>query len=294
MIDASATIGGALASAAQRLRDAGQPTPRLDAEVLLAHLIGRDRTWLLAHPESPMDATDAFDAAIERRAAGEPVAYIRGFKEWRSLRIRTDARALIPRPETELVVEAAAAEIGARRERAETTVAWDLATGSGAIAVALALDHGPELAEGQLRLIASDASPEALELARENLAAHGVADRVELVEADLLAPAGAGRPRPNVVTANLPYVSSAEVDERVGSLGFEPRIALDGGPDGLDLLRRLLADAPERTAPGATLILELGADQVDAIRALAPPGALVSIVKDIAGLDRVVRIELPA
>jgi release factor glutamine methyltransferase len=294
VIDTSATIGDALASAAQRLRDAGQPTPRLDAEVLLAHVIGRDRTWLLAHPEEPVPQADAFDAAVERRAAGEPVAYIRGFKEWRSLRIRTDARALIPRPETELVVEAAAAEIGARLEGAETTVAWDLATGSGAIAVALALDHRQELADGRLRLIASDASPEALELARENLAAHDVADLVELVEADLLAPAGSGIPRPDVVTANLPYVSSAEVDERVGSLGFEPRIALDGGPDGLDLLRRLLADAPDRTGPRATLILELGVDQVDAIRSLAPPGALMSIVKDIAGLDRVVRIELPA
>jgi release factor glutamine methyltransferase len=294
MVDTSATIGDALASAAQRLRDAGQPTPRLDAEVLLAHVIGRDRTWLLAHPEEPVSQADAFAAAVERRAAGEPVAYIRGFKEWRSLRIRTDARALIPRPETELVVEAAAAEIGARLERAETTVAWDIATGSGAIALALALDHRPELVEGRLRLIASDASPEALGLARENLAGHDVADLVELVEADLLAPAGGGLPRPDVVTANLPYVSSAEVDERVGSLGFEPRIALDGGPDGLDLLRRLLADAPGRTGPEATLILELGVDQVDAIRALSPPGALVSIVKDIAGLDRVVRIELPA
>ena len=99
----------------------------LDAEVLLGHVIGHDRTWLLAHPEAPLSEADAFGAAIARRAQGEPVAYIRGFKEWRSLRIRTDARALIPRPETELVVEAAAAEIRARGTRA---VVWDLATGS--------------------------------------------------------------------------------------------------------------------------------------------------------------------
>ena len=238
-----------------------------------------------------MSEADAFGAAIERRAAGEPVAYIRGFKEWRSLRIRTDARALIPRPETELVVEAAAAEIRARQERA---VVWDLATGSGAIGLALALDFQEALGDGRLRLIASDASPAALELAAENLEVHGVAQAVELVEADLLAPAGERLPRPDVVTANLPYVSSAEVGERRGSLGFEPRIALDGGPDGLDLLRRFLADVPLHAAPGATLVLELGVDQVAAIRHLAPVGASVSVVRDLAGLDRVVRIELPA
>ncbi len=290
MIDVSKSVGDALLAATQRLR-ATSDTPRLDAEVLLAHVTGRDRTWLLAHPEAPLDASEAFEAAIERRATGEPVAYIRGFKEWRSLRIRTDARALIPRPETELVVEAAAAEIRARGERA---VVWDLATGSGAIALALALDFPVALADGRLRLIASDASPEALELAAENLEAHGMADAVELVEADLLKPAGVALPRPDVVTANLPYVSSAEVDERRGSLGFEPRIALDGGPDGLDLLRRFLAEAPGHAAPGATLILELGMDQVETIRGLVPAVASVSVVPDLAGLDRVVRLELPA
>jgi len=288
--DPSNTVGDALAAATQRLR-ATSDTPRLDAEVLLAHVTGRDRTWVLAHPEVPVPEAGVFEAAVARRSTGEPVAYIRGFKEWRSLRIRTDARALIPRPETELVVEASAAEI---RARGEPAVAWDVATGSGAIALALALDFRESLADGRLRLIASDASPEALELAAENLRAHGVAEAVELVEADLLDPAGERLPRPDIVIANLPYISSAEVDERRGSLGFEPRIALDGGPDGLDLLRRFLADAPLHAAPGATLVLELGVDQVAAVTRLAPVGASVSVVRDLAGLDRVVRIELPA
>ena len=291
MTDVAKTVGEALASATDRLRLAGSDTPRLDAEVLLGHVTGHDRTWLLAHPEAPLSATDAFGAAIDRRATGEPVAYIRGFKEWRSLRIRTDTRALIPRPETELVVEAAAAAIRARGERA---IVWDVATGSGAIALALALDFRDALTDGRVTLIASDVSPVALELAAENLEAHGVADAVELVEADLLAPAGERLPRPDVVTANLPYVSSAEVGERRGSLGFEPRIALDGGPDGLDLLRRFLADVPMHAAPAATVVLELGVDQVAAITQLAPVGASVSVVRDLAGLDRVVRIELPA
>lgn len=256
----------------------------------MAHVAGRERTWLLAHPEAPLDASDAFEAAIERREAGEPVAYVRGFKEWRSLRVLTDARALIPRPETELVVEAAGAEIRARNRAG---VVWDVGTGSGAIAVALALDFLNVLADGRLRLIASDASADALALAGENLAANGVADLVELVEADLLAAAGERHSRPDVVTANLPYVPSAEVDEGAGSLGFEPRIALDGGDDGLDLLKRFLAEARERAAPGATVFLELGVDQVEAVRGMAPADASVSIVPDLAGLDRVVRIELP-
>jgi release factor glutamine methyltransferase len=293
VIDLSATIGGALRTATERLRGAGQPTPRLDAEVLMAHVTGRDRTWLLAHPEAPLGENAAFTAVIERRAAGEPVAYIRGFKEWRSLRVKTDARALIPRPETELVVEAAEAEIAARLEHG-SVVAWDVATGSGAIALALALDFREAVATGQLRLIATDVSTDALALTAENLEAHSVAGSVDVRVADLLGPAGLDLARPDVLTANLPYVSSAEVDERAGSLGFEPRVALDGGPDGLDLLRRFLADVDAKAAPGATIILELGFDQVDAIRDLAPAGASVTVVPDLAGLDRVVRIGLPA
>jgi release factor glutamine methyltransferase len=291
VIGTAVTVGEALAAATRQLRDAGQPTSRLDAEVLLAHVIGRDRTWLLAHPEEQLAASEAFEAAVARRATGEPVAYIRGFKEWRSVRIKTDARALIPRPETELVVEAAAAEV---RARGATGVVWDVATGSGAIAVALGLDFREELTEGRLRIIASDVSPGALELAAENLGAHGLADTVELVEADLLASAGDALPRPDVVTANLPYVSTAEVDEQAGSLGFEPRVALDGGPDGLDVLRRFLAEVPDRVAPAATVILELGVGHVEGVRTLAPEGASVTVVPDLAGLDRVVRIELPS
>jgi release factor glutamine methyltransferase len=287
------TVEPALASAGGRLRDADSPTPRLDAEVILAHLLGRDRSWLLAHPEAPMSEADAeaYHALIERRVAGEPVAYLRGFKEWRSLRIRTDARALIPRPETELLLEAAIGEIEARMARAGAPlVAWEVATGSGAVVVALALRFASPIRAGRLRLVASDVSNGALALAAENLEAHGVTDLVELLEADLLEPAARAMPAPDVVVANLPYVASSEVDARGGSLGFEPRIALDGGPDGLDILRRLLSSLPSRVAPSAAVLLELCVDQVEAVRALAPAGASVSVVPDLAGLERVVRI----
>lgn len=287
------TVAGALASGRAALRESGSPTPRLDAEVLLAHVTGRDRSWLLAHPEASVGEVGAWTDALARRVAGEPVAYIRGYKEWRSLRLRTDRRALIPRPETELLAEAAIAEIAARLTSHDApVVAWEVATGSGAVAVALALRFREALALGRLRLIASDLSPDALELAAENLAAHGVEPFVDLALADLLEPAGERLPRPDLVVANLPYVASAEVDARHGSLGFEPRIALDGGPDGLAVLRRFLADLPSRAAASATALLETGVGQAEAVRALAPAGTSVTVVPDLAGLDRVVRVDM--
>jgi len=167
-------------------------------------------------------------------------------------------------------------------------------TGSGAVAVAIALHHRPALEIGRATLIASDASADALELAAENLAAHRVESVVTTAFADLLGPAGGLLPRPDVVVANLPYVTTAEVDARHGSLGYEPRVAVDGGPDGLELLRRLFADLPARAAPGATVLLEIGVGQVEAISALVPSGSSVAVVPDLAGLDRVVRIGLGA
>ncbi len=282
------SLGAALGAGVERLRSAGSPTPRLDAEVLLAHVMGRERTWILAHPEAAVDF-EAFDALIQRRAAGEPIAYLRGFKDWHSLRILTDARALIPRPETELLADAAMAEIEDRLPHGPVS-AWEVATGSGAVAVAIALRFGSELESGALTLIASDVSTDALDLAAENLAAHAVRERVTLRQADLI-PEGA--PGLDVVVANLPYVSSEEVDARQGSLGFEPRVAVDGGPDGLSLLRRLMSDLPAWAAPGATVLLEIGSDQQEAVKGLAPAGASVSVVPDLAGLDRVVRLRMP-
>ena len=284
-------IGVALTGATATLRRSGSPTARLDAEVLLAHHLGCDRTWLLAHPEEPIPEPDAYEALIGRRATGEPVAYLRGYKEWHSLRIRTDRRALIPRPETELLLDAAIEEVDARLSRGdERILAWEVATGSGAVVVALALRFATAIRAGRLRLLASDLSEDALALAAENVEAHGVADIVELLLADLLEPAGGALPTPDVVVANLPYVAADEVDARQGSLGFEPRIALDGGPDGLSVLRSLLASLPSRAAPSATVLLELGVGQVEAVRAMAPSDASVSVVPDLAGLDRVVRI----
>ena len=294
---APASLGSLLAAGAAALRASGSPTPRLDAELLIAHATGHERSWVLAHPEWTLeaDAVDALRNALERRVTGEPIAYIRGFKEWLSMRILTDARALVPRPETEVLAEAAMAEIETRLGRdGAPVVAWEVATGSGAVAVALALRFREALERGRLTLIASDASPEALGLAAENLASHGVEELTRLLHADLLAPAGGSEPRPDVVVANLPYLSTAEVDAAAGSLAHEPRVALEGGPEGLELLRRLFAELPDRVAPRATVLLEVALGQADAVIGLAPAGAVTEALPDIGGVPRVVVVRLPA
>jgi release factor glutamine methyltransferase len=289
------SVGSLLAAGAAALRASGSPTPRLDAELLIAHATGRDRSWVLAHPESTVagEAAEAFRRGLDRRATGEPIAYIRGFKDWLSLRILTDARALVPRPETEVLAQAAMAEIEARLGPVdERLVAWEVATGSGAVAVALAIRFRAALELGTLTLIASDASPEALELASENLAVHGVAGLVTLFNADLLAPAGGSVPRPDVVVANLPYLSTAEVDAAAGSLAHEPRVALEGGRDGLELLRRLFAELPAHAAPAATVLLEVALRQADAVAGLAPQTAVTEALPDLGGVPRVVVVRL--
>jgi release factor glutamine methyltransferase len=287
------TVGDLLAGATAALRDSGSPTPRLDAEVLLAHASGCERSWLLAHPEA--EVGDArFEELLQRRLAGEPIAYLRGYKEWRSLRIRTDPRALIPRPETELLFELAVDEIRARMARDDAPiVAWEPATGSGAVTLALALRFREAVALGRLRLIASDISADALELAAENLQSHGVQALVDVACADLLEPAGTSLPRPDVVIANLPYVPTDEALAPERGLGHEPRVAIDGGPDGLEVLRRLLDAAGERMTRGGALLLEIGIGQAEAVGALAPSGATVSVERDLADIERVVRIQLP-
>jgi release factor glutamine methyltransferase len=290
------TAGDALHGAVGTLREAGSPSARLDAEVLVAFALERDRAWLHAHLDEPM--TEAARAELSgwlaRRAAGEPIAYIRGFKEWYGLRIRTDARALIPRPETELLVDAAIADIADRMVRDDRPiVAWEVGTGGGAVAVALARRFRSALVLGRLRLVASDASADAMELASDNLVAHGVEHLVTKVVTDLLDTVGSV-PTPDVVIANLPYLRTDEVAAGTGSLAWEPGAALDGGTDGLDVIRRLLTRLPERLTHDGSVLLEVGADQADQVRAAVanlPGDWSVATTRDLAGLERVVRIE---
>ncbi|MEO8247273.1 MAG: HemK/PrmC family methyltransferase [Chloroflexota bacterium] len=292
------SVGEVLLDATRRLREGSSATARLDAELLLGHVLGRDRAWLLGHADAAVEPQHlvVLAALVERRTQGAPIAYLRGFKEWFGLRVRTDPRALIPRPETELLAEAAIAEIAARMadDPAGPPIAvWEVATGSGAVTLALSLRFRVALRLERVRLVASDLSPEALELTAENLAAHRVGGLVTLACTDLLDGAGDLLPRPDVLVANLPYVPSNEVAAAGGSLSHEPLAALDGGVDGLDLVRRLLATAPDAARPGATLLLEIGAGQAAAVVAAAPRGASVTTMPDLAGIERVVRIGLP-
>ncbi len=294
----AASAGRLIAEIAEALRAAGIPSPRLDAELLVGHAFARDRAWLHAHPDADLDPSSvtALSGWVERRASGEPIAYIRGFKEWLSLRIATDSRALIPRPETELLAEAAISEVAARLVRDDAPVrTWEVATGSGAVALAIALRFRTSIALGRLRLAASDVSAEALELAAENFNAHGVGGMVTLACGDLLEPAAIPGGRSDLIVANLPYLTSAEVAFGTGSLAWEPARALDGGADGLDLLRRLIGDLPGALAPDGVALLEIGQGQAAAVRqliALLPVRTSITTLADLAGIERVVRVAL--
>lgn len=292
------SAGELVAGALSELRGAGTPSARLDAELLVGHAFGRDRAWLHAHPEAELEAADAerLRGWVSRRAAGEPIAYIRGFKEWLSLRIATDHRALIPRPETELLAESAISEIAARLVRDDAPLqVWEVATGSGAVALAIALRFRAAIALGRLRLAASDLSAEALELASENLAAYRLGGMVTLACGDLLDPPVVADGRVDLLVANLPYLTSGEVRKGSGSIAWEPPRALDGGADGLHLLRRLVAELPGRLAHDGVALLEVGLGQAAAVRQFA--GSLdarttVTTLPDLAGIERVMRIAL--
>lgn len=299
-----ASVGELLADAMARLRESGSETARLDAEVLLASVVGGDRTGLLAHPEREIwpEAIARFDEAVARRAAGEPVAYIRGLKEFFGLAFSVDRRALIPRPETELLVEAGRAAVmerltrpGGRGDRGPVRVA-DVGTGSGAVAISLAVELRRRRVEPgrDVVILATDASAEALDLARENAVGHAVGDAVRFVEADLL-PLDLPDETPlDVIVANLPYVLTGAIAGLPVAASFEPRAALDGGEDGLDVVRRLLARLPDVLAEDGVALLEIGADQgVTAPRAAgeALPGWAASVETDIARLPRILRVE---
>ena len=297
-----ATVRELLDRGIERLRGAGSETPRLDAELLLGRTVGVDRTVLIAHPEAPVgaDAETAFDADLERRAAGEPIAYIRGFKEFYGIAFATDPRALIPRPETELLVEIAEREVmrrltaSARPPGTPPLRVVDVGTGGGTVAVALGVILRRHGVGPDVEVIATDDSPAALELARENAVGHGVADRVRFVDADLLPPVV--ERAYDVLAANLPYVRSDEVDRLPIAASFEPRAALDGGPEGLTVIARLLDRLPDVLETDGVALVEIGSDQVDGIRRLVEdrlPAWRCQVELDLAGQPRVARIERP-
>lgn len=282
------TRAGARARGLARLRAAGDDAASLATDLLLAHACAVSKEELYAHLDATLSESEErrFAELIERRAAGEPVAYLRGWKEFFGLRFLVDPRVLVPRPETETLVEAALAHL---RLAGGTRVA-DVGTGSGAIAIAVAV-NAPAV-----RVIATDLSAGALGVASSNIRAHGVEDRVELRHGDLLEPV---EEEVDVVTANLPYLRADALEHLTAertSLRFEPREAvLAAGEDGLGLIRRCIDQLPGRLARGGAAFFECDPPQAVAIAQLlaARVGGTTRIIRDLMGNERLVEAIRP-
>ncbi len=270
------TVGEALRWGADEL--AAEAASRRDAELLLRSVTGWDRAFVLAHDEAPLDADAerAFREAIARRALGEPVQYIVGEQEFWGLALKVTPAVLIPRPETEHVIEAVLARVS---RDADLQIA-DVGTGSGAIAIALA----KELPRS--RVLATDISQAALEVARENAARHSVADRIDFVRCDLLPDAPGNF---DVLASNPPYIAEDERESLAREVkDFEPQQALFAGATGYEIYQRLLPVAAHALKPGGWLVLEIGAGQSAQLREMLREWRDVATVRDLAGIERVV------
>jgi len=273
------SIANVLAAATERLRARGGDTPRLDAEILLAHVLGVGRAVLLTHPDRALtdEQRSTYDVLIERRARGEPVAYLVGARDWYDLTLQVTPDVLVPRPETEGLFERALAWARSRCVRA----AVDVGTGSGALAIALAR------ALPDATVYATDLSYAALDVARANARRIDPTLNLTFLHGDLLAPLPAAV---DLIVANLPYIGEEEYTGLMSDVRlYEPRAALVGGPAGHELIAHLLDMAPARLRPGGALFLELGPPQAApallAARAIFPDAA-IRLDDDYAGLAR--------
>ncbi|MEX2246011.1 MAG: peptide chain release factor N(5)-glutamine methyltransferase [Dehalococcoidia bacterium] len=275
------TVGSAIAGAARQLEALGIENARLEAEVLVADAFVVDRAHLLARLREPLPppAAARFEGLLARRLRREPLAYITGTREFYGIDISCGPGALIPRPESELLVEIAVAEIRCRPREA----LWiaDIGTGTGAVAIAIAT-HAPSA-----RVVGVDREPAALAIARQNVHALGLASRIALLRGDLLSGVGVV----DIVVGNLPYVRDGDWRSLAPEIrDNEPREALVGGARGVEVIERLLERAPAHLAPGGLLALESGDGQAAAVSAAARrvmPAADISVQRDLAGRDRV-------
>jgi release factor glutamine methyltransferase len=296
--DCCPVVAACVASGTLLLEQAGIETARLDAECLVAAGLGCPRWHLILEPNrrlSPEEFSRIL-RLLQRRERREPLAYVLGVREFWSLPMAVSAGVLVPRPETETLVEAALAAWGepratsheprtASREAGPTIV--ELCTGSGAVAIALA----KELPAA--RVLATDLSWRALRVARANAARHGVAARIEFLRGDLWRAVNGQAPAGSVdlVVANPPYIRSPELATLMPEVQWEPRLALDGGADGLRVLREIVASSPDRIRSGGVLLLEIGADQAEAVGALLAASGRFEPARlrlDLAGRPRVV------
>jgi release factor glutamine methyltransferase len=287
MAAADSTVAALTSEAAMRLRVAGIEEPRREARWLLAHVLAMSESSLFAHPDDRVTSSDVrrFRDTVTRRVAHEPFAYVVREREFYGRTFGVDRRVLVPRPETELLITESIECIERHgRYRTEPPLVVDVGTGSGAIACTLALESP------SVRIVASDVSGDALAVAALNRDRLGLWDRLALVRGSLLSwlhvPA-------DLVVANLPYIPSARVTALMPEVAqWEPHLALDGGADGLDLIRALLADVQRVVRRGGMILLEMDPEQIEPARALLPAGCS-RVIGDLAGLDRVLRFDLP-
>jgi len=291
-------VEACLASGTLLLEEAGIGTARLDAECMLAHALGRPRWQVIAEPQQRLAAEEfgSYLGLLERRERREPLAYILGRREFWSLDLSVSPGVLVPRPESETLVEAALAAWGegqstkARREPGVPNVAAtivELCTGSGAVAIALAREMPAA------RILATDVSWRALRVARANAEAHGVAEQITFLRGNLWRAVNGHVPPGSVdlVIANPPYIPTAEIATLMPEVQWEPRLALDGGADGLKVVRELVVTSPERLRSGGCLLVEIGSDQAEAVLDLLratgrfEPG---QVFRDLAGRPRVI------
>lgn len=266
-------------------------SPRLSAEILLAHVLGANRLNLYLDYGRPLSADElaAFRSLIKRRARREPVAYITGEKAFWNMTFEVGPEVLVPRPDTECLVENALKVLsGAPSAPGEQAAVWEPATGCGAVILSLAAENP----DG--RFFASDSTPAALRVARNNAVRQGLEGRVDFFASDWFAGVKKGGPGFDLIPANPPYVPAAEIEHLAPEIrNYEPVGALDGGPDGLRHLRHLIGTGADFLKPGGILLLEIGWDQRNAVKSLAEATGHygdIFFVRDLAGHDRVVRL----
>ena len=286
IIAAMGTLREFLRDTRSRLEEAGVLEPRLESEVMLTDVLGVPRHRLYAYQDDaiPEEAIASLEGVVERRLRREPLAYILGHREFYGVDLTVGPGVMVPRPETEMLVERSLLVCLERMDRPGLAVA-DVGTGSGGIAVSLAM-HLPGVA-----LYATDISAEALAVARVNVDKFGLGQRVTLLEGDMLEPLGG---RVDVIVANLPYIPTARLEELQPELAWEPRGALDGGEDGMALLRRLMGQAAGKLAADGVMLLEIDQGQGEPLRRLSArlfPGASTSVEEDLAGLERLFVLE---
>jgi len=278
------SIANATTLGAQLLDAAGVGEPRMEAGSLLAHVLGRDRTFIIAHAEDALtdEQMGSFRRFVGRRAQGEPLQYITGLQEFFKLEFEVTPDVLIPRPETEIIVETARELL---RDEARPFMA-DIGTGSGCIVISL-LNELPEA-----RAVAADTSPLALRVARRNAERHGVINRLTLMESDCLSalePAG----QFSLIASNPPYISDNERNAMQREVLYEPAAALFAGPDGLAIVRRLLRDASLSLQPEGYLVFEIGFGQHEAVKNLIDRDVwkLLEIREDLQHIPRTVVLQ---